>query len=147
MRNLFGRAQASGAHPKKDAGSGSFDQYAYDLVPKKSRVTMRLAGSDPCQAELDRVLRLGSPGGGDVLQAFLSKRSIEDERLDAPMPARFLADGRMSDVVGVVPRGLEPIVIEALARLEKAGASTRIPARIVKTRNGLRVDLLLGKTR
>ena len=41
--------------PKSDAGSGSYKQYKYDLLPANKRVTMRLAGSDPCQEELRRV--------------------------------------------------------------------------------------------
>lgn len=124
-----------------DAGSGSLNQYRYNLVPNNKRVTLQLAGSDPHQDEL---LRLQA---APELQAFISKRTLEEERTDAPVPVRFLVDGRMSTVVGYAPRGMESVVLEALARLENSGRSPRIPAQIVKTRNGLRVNLLMGGTR
>jgi hypothetical protein len=49
--------------------------------------------------------------------------------------------------VGQVPRGLEAVVSEAITRLELAGRKTRIPVEVVRTRQGLRVDLLIGRTR
>jgi hypothetical protein len=141
--NLFRRAPESSEYPKTDAGTGSFDQYAYNLVPKNKRVTMQLAGSDQFQDELERVRGTGA----SEFELFFAKRTIEEERTDAPLPARFFADSRMSGIVGYVPRGLEPIVFQALSRLEMAGRSTRIPAEITDTRNGLRVVLLMGRTR
>ncbi|MEO7006595.1 MAG: hypothetical protein ABI275_08130, partial [Terrimesophilobacter sp.] len=132
-----------GEYPKSDAGSGSLDQYAFTLVPKNARVTMRLAGSDPAQEELARV----RDSGADSLEAFFSPRTVEEERTDAAMPARIFTGGRMSGVVGYVPRGLEPVVLEALARLEARGRSTRIPTEITSTKHGLRVMLLMGTTR
>jgi hypothetical protein len=141
--NLFRRAPESSEYPKTDAGTGSFDQYAYNLVPKNKRVTMQLAGSDQFQDELARVK---ATGAGEF-ELFFAKRTIEEERTDAPLPARFFADSRMSGIVGYVPRGLEPLVFEALSRLDSAGRSTRIPAEIAATRNGLRVVLLIGRTR
>ena len=141
--NLFRRAPESSEYPKTDAGTGSFDQYAYNLVPKNKRVTMQLAGSDQFQDELARVKATGA----QEFEVFFAKRTIEEERTDAPLPARFFADSRMSGVVGYVPRGLEPLVFEALSRLDSAGRSTRIPAEIAATRNGLRVVLLMGATR
>ncbi len=141
--NLFRRAAQSSEYPKTDAGTGSFDQYAYNLVPKNKRVTMQLAGSDQFQDELARVKATGA----QEFELFFAKRTIEEERTDAPLPGRFFADSRMSGIVGYVPRGLEPIVFQTLSRLELAGRSTRIPAEIVATRNGLRVVLLIGRTR
>lgn len=126
--------------PKSDAGSGSYKQYKYDLVPANKRVRMRLAGSDPCQDELRRVAL-------SEVEAFIAKRTIEEERTDAPVAVRFFVDSRMTSVVGYVPRGLEAVALEAVSRLEKAGRNSRIPAQIVKTRGGLRVDLLMGLTR
>ena len=141
--NLFRRVPESSEYPKTDAGTGSFDQYAYNLVPKNKRVTMQLAGSDQFQDELARVK---ATGAGEF-ELFFAKRTIEEERTDAPLPARFFADSRMSGIVGYVPRGLEPLVFEALSRLDSAGRSTRIPAEIVTTRNSLRVVLFMGRTR
>jgi hypothetical protein len=46
-----------------------------------------------------------------------------------------------------VPRGLEAVVNETLSRLETAGRKPRIPAEVVRTKQGLRVDLLMGETR
>jgi hypothetical protein len=143
VRNLFRRPSASGGYPKSDAGSGSLDQYAFNLVPKNGRVSIRLAGSAPCQDELARVRE----GGADSFEVFFSPRTIEEERTDAAMPARIFTSGRMSGIVGYVPRGLEPVILEAMARLESAGRSTRIPARIADTKHGLRVTLLIGETR
>lgn len=141
--NLFRRVPESSEYPKTDAGSGSFDQYSYGLVPKNRRVTMRLAGSDQFQ---DEIARLRDTGVSEFA-AFFAKRTAEEERTDAPLPARFFTDSRMSGVVGYVPRGLEPIVFQALSRLEMDGRSTRIPAEIDSTRHGLRVVLLMGTTR
>ncbi len=124
-----------------DEGSGSLNQYRYNLVPNNSRVILQLAGSDPHQEELARLK------GTQELAAFISKRTLEEERTDAPLPARFLVDGRMSGIVGYAPRGLEQVVIEAITRLEDAGQTPRIPAQIVSTRHGLRVNLLMGETR
>jgi hypothetical protein len=141
--NLFRRTPQSSEYPKTDAGTGSFDQYAYNLVPKNKRVTMQLAGSDPFQ---DEIARVRGTGAGEF-ELFFAKRTIEEERTDAPLPGRFFSDSRMSGIVGYVPRGLEPIVFQTLSRLEMAGRSTRIPAEIADTRNGLRVVLLIGRTR
>jgi hypothetical protein len=45
-----------------------------------------------------------------------------------------------------VPRGLEPAVIEALARIEDR-SENRIPATIIKKGGQLRVVLQMGDTR
>lgn len=123
-----------------DDGKGKYGQYRFDLVPANRRVTMTLAGSDPFQEELARV----APDG--ELQAFVARRTIEEERTDAPVAVRIFKDSRMSGVVGYVPRGLEPIVFEAMTRLERVG-KTRLPARVDRTRSGLRLVLLMGLTR
>lgn len=141
--NLFRNTPRSSEYPKTDAGTGSFDQYSYNLVPKNKRVTMQLAGSNQYQEEIVRVRGQGAT----EFEAFFAKRTAEEERADAPLAARFFASSRMSGAVGFVPRGLEPLVFETLSRLERAGRSTNIPAQIVDTRNGLRVVLLIGRTR
>jgi hypothetical protein len=143
VRNPFARKPQAGDYPKSDSGSGSFDDYAFDLVPKSKQTTLGLAGCDPVRDEIARVQSMGT----EELQAFIAKRTIEEERTDAPMPVRFFIDSRMTGVVGFVPRGLEPVVLEALSRLEMAGRPSRIPAEIKSTRAGLRVTLLMGKTR
>jgi hypothetical protein len=143
VRNLFRRPSAPGEYPESDAGSGSLDQYAFNLAPRNARVTMRLAGSDPCQEEIARV----RDSGADSFEAFFAPRTIEEERTDAAMPARIFTSGRMSGIVGYVPRGLEPVILETLARLDAAGRSTRIPVEISDTKHGLRVTLLMGETR
>ncbi len=123
-----------------DSGSGRLSEYRYNLVPNNRRVTLRLAGSDPFQDELGSLL------AEENLQLFIAARTIEEERTDAPMPVRFFTGRRMSGVVGYVPRGLEPVVIEAMTRLESR-SNNRIPARIVRRGGRLRVVLLMGATR
>jgi len=123
-----------------DAGSGKLGDYRYNLVPANKRVTIRLADSDPCQDEL------ASLADEENLQTFIASRTIEEERTDAPMPVRFFTGRRMSGIVGYVPRGLEPAVIEALTRLEDR-SNNRIPATIIKKGGKLRVVLQMGLTR
>ena len=123
-----------------DSGHGKLGDYKYNLVPANKRVTIRLADSDPYQEEL------ASLGGEENLQTFIAARTIEEERTDAPMPVRFFTGRRMSGIVGYVPRGLEPAVIEALARIEDR-SSNRIPAMIIKKGGKLRVVLMMGDTR
>lgn len=144
----FGRRDAN-LLPSDDRGSGTLDDYDYELRPKRRGETLLgLAGSRPHQDELTRVLALGD---GDV-SAVIPRRTPEEDRVDAPMPVRLFAAQRPSAqrpsaLVGFVPRGLENVVDAALARLSEAGASPRIPARIVKARGGLRVHLLMHETR
>ena len=123
-------------------GSGKYNDYLYDLAPKNKRVRMTLAGSDEFQDEIARI-----QSSGLDYQAFVARRTIEEERTDAPLEVRFFSESRMSSLVGYAPRGLEPVVLETLNRLEAAGRPARIPARIVKGRGGLRVELLLGETK
>jgi hypothetical protein len=125
---------------RSDSGSGKLSQYRYNLVPNNAKVVLRLADSDPHQEELEALL------AEETLETFIAPRTIEEERTDAAMPVRFFTGRRMSGVVGYVPRGLEPVVIEAITRLESR-TMNRIPARIVKAGGKLRVDLLMGQTR
>jgi hypothetical protein len=122
-----------------DSGSGKLSDYRYNLQPANKRVTMMLADSDPYQDEL------ASLAGEEGLVTFIAARTAEEERVDAPMPVRFFTGRRMSGIVGYVPRGLEPAVIEALARIE-GRSNNRIPASIIKKGGKLRVVLLMGQT-
>lgn len=128
---------------KTDQGSGSLDDYLYDLVPRNKRVRIQLADSDPCQDALRAVLDQGVTEP----EAFISRRSIADERTDAPTPVRLFVNQRPTPVVGFVPRGLEAPVEAALARLAESGKSSRMQATVRETKNGLRVDLAIGQTR
>lgn len=125
-----------------DRGKGSFRDYAGLLVPRSARVRLRLAGSDPAQELLRDLLAEGDP-----LETAIPRRSREDEAVDAAMPVRLFANRRVTDVVGWVPRGMEAVVDEAIARLETLGRPPRIPAEIVRTRGRLRVELRMGHTR
>jgi hypothetical protein len=138
---LFRRHGGDPEFPKADAGRGSLGDYKFDLVPANSRVTLRLAGSDPHQDLLRDVAQAAS------VETAIARRTDEEERVDAPVPVRLFVDGRIVGPVGRVPRGLESVVGEALSRLDMAGRKPRIPVEIVRTRQGLRVDLLMGETR
>ena len=129
-----------GVEMASDLGHGKLGDYRYNLVPANKRVTIRLADSDPYQEEIASLL------GEENLQTFIAARTIEEERTDAPMPVRFFTGRRMSGIVGYVPRGLEPAVIEALTRIEER-SNNRIPASIVKKSGKYRVVLLMGDTR
>jgi hypothetical protein len=138
---LFRRRGGDPEFPKEDRGRGSLDDYKFDLVPSNSRVTIRLAGSDPHQDLLRDVAQAG------VVETAIARRTDEEERTDAPLEVRLFVDGRVVGPVGRVPRGLESAVSEALSRLDTAGKKPRIPVEVVQTRQGLRVDLLMGETR
>jgi hypothetical protein len=129
-----------GVEMASDSGSGKLGDYRYNLVPANKRVTIRLADSDPYQEEIAALI------DEENLQTFIAARTMEEERTDAPMPVRFFTGRRMSGVVGFVPRGLEPAVIEALTRIEDR-SNNRIPATIIKKSGKLRVVLLMGDTR
>ncbi len=126
-----------------DGGRGTLDDYDYNLRPKRSDTVIRLAESDPHQEEIVRMLDLGV----EEVFTVISRRGVEEERTDAPMPVRLFAGGRMSGVVGIVPRGLEAPVDDALGRVAESGKPARIPASIEATRHGLRVDVMIGVTR
>ena len=141
VRMIFRRGTRDTSFPKGDQGTGSLDDYKFDLTPGSNRVTIRLAGSDPHQDVI------ATAEAAEQLETAISRRTQEEERTDAPMAVRLFVDGRILGPVGMVPRGLEGVVNETLSRLELAGRKPRIPVEIVKTRQGLRVDLQMGRTR
>ena len=128
---------------KTDQGTGSFDDYAYDLIPRNKKVTIELADSDAHQDALRTVVGQGITEA----DAFITRRSAADERTDAPTPVRLFVNQRPTPIVGYVPRGLEAPVEAALGRLADSGRSQRIAATVRPTKHGLRVTLLLGQTR
>lgn len=140
---FWNRAPVDTSLPSDDRGSGSFDDYKYNLLPNKTRTTLRLANSAPYQTELQRII----DSGESELETAISRRSAEEERTDAPMEIRLFSGSRVTGVVGRIPRGLESVIDEALSRLDGAGKKARIPASVQKTRSGWRVDLLIGLTR
>ena len=125
-----------------DEGKGSFKQYKYDLVPTNGRVRLRLAGSNPHQDELAKLLDDGGPW-----ETAISRRTTQQESVDAPIEVRAFTGSRVSGVVGVVPRGLESVVDEALSRLDLLGRKQRIPLQVVRKGGKYRVELLMGQTR
>lgn len=130
--------------PKDDRGTGSFHDYVGVLVPRNKNVTIRLANSAPHQDELE-ALAAEDP---ESLTTATPSRSMEDERVDAPIEVRIFSGRRVSGVVGTVPRGLESVYDEAVRRLDGRGAKPRIPIEVVRTkRNGYRIDLLIGRTK
>lgn len=129
--------------PKTDRGSGSFDDYVGVLVPKNAKVTLRLANSDPYQDEL-AALAAEEP---ESLSTATPARTLDQERVDAPIEVRIFSGRRVSGPVGFVPRGLESLYDEAVRRLDSRGAKPRIPVAIVQTKNGYRLDLLIGQTK
>jgi hypothetical protein len=137
---IFQRRLRDTSFPKGDQGDGSLNDYRFDLTPASRHVTIRLAGSDPHQDAIS------TAESAEKIETAISRRTVEEERTDAPMAVRLFADGRIIGPVGMVPRGLEGVVTEAISRLEMAGRKPRIPVEITKTRNGLRVDLQMGRT-
>jgi len=129
--------------PKTDRGSGSFDDYVGVLVPKNAKVTMRLANSDPFQDEL-AALAGEDP---ESLSTATPARTLDQERVDAPIEVRIFSGRRVSGPVGFVPRGLESLYDEAVRRLDGRGAKPRIPVAVVQTKHGYRLDLLMGQTK
>jgi hypothetical protein len=134
------RQQQDDGFPRGDAGSGSLDDYRFDLTPKNSRVRIRLAGSDPHQDALRELL------GVEGVSTAGGQRTAEEERVDAPLHVRLFAERRVIGPVGTVPRGLEGPVLDALSRLDQSGKPARIPVEILETKQGLRVELLIGRT-
>lgn len=129
--------------PKDDRGKGSFDDYAYDLLPKNRDITMRLADATPHQDEIAEL----ADADADSLFTATPARSLDQERVDAPIEVRVFSGRRVSGVVGVVPRGLESVYDEAVRRLDGRGDKPRIPLAVVQTKQGWRVDLLMGRTK
>jgi len=128
--------------PKHDRGSGSLNNYVGVLVPRNTKVTMRLAGSDAYQEDL-----AGLAAEEAELTTATPARTTAEEGVDAPIEVRIFSGRRVSGVVGTVPRGLESAYDEAVRRLDGRGSKPRIPVTIVQTKHGYRVDLLIGRTR
>ena len=125
-----------------DEGKGTFNQYKYDLIPANSRVRLRLAGSNPHQEELAKLVADGGPW-----ETAISRRTQQQESVDAPIEVRAFTGSRVSGVLGTVPRGMESVVDEALSRLDMLGRKQRIPLEVVRKGGMYRVELLMGQTR
>jgi len=138
---LFRRGRGDPGFPKGDQGRGSLNDYKFDLLPAGASTTIRLAGSDLHQDLLRDLV------GRDTIETAISRRTAEEERTDAPLQVRLFVDGRIVGPVGRVPRGLEGPVNEAISRLDMRGRKPRIPVEVKATRQGVRVDLLMGETR
>lgn len=128
---------------RNDRGKGSFSQYRYGLMPNNARVRLRLAASNAYQRELQEIL----DSGASPLETAFSRRSQQEDSVDAPIEVRLFTGTRVSGPVGFIPRGLESIVDEALSRLDLNARKQRIPAVIVRSGGRLRVELLMGQTR
>ncbi len=128
---------------RNDRGKGSLNQYRVVLVPANGRVRIRLAGSNGFQQELQNIV----DGGDTTLTTAISRRSQQQEGADAEIEVRLFTGSRVSGPVGLVPRGLESAIDEALSRLDIAGKPQRIPVQIVRKRGLFRVELLMGQTR
>jgi hypothetical protein len=140
---LFAKRGTDASLPKNDRGAGSFNDYGYDLTPRNRRISITLAASDPHQDELRTIAETGELEA----ETAISPRTMEQERVDAPIEVRLFTGRRVSGVVGSVPRGLESVVDETLRRLDDRGEKVRIPARIVQKRGVYRVELLMGRLR
>ena len=128
---------------RNDRGKGSFSQYRYGLMPNNPRGRLRLAASNAYQRELQEIL----DSGASPLETAFSRRSQQEDSIDAPIEVRLFTGTRVSGPVGFIPRGLESIVDEALSRLDLNARKQRIPAVIVRSGGRLRVELLMGQTR
>jgi len=138
------RSPAPDAHlPKHDRGTASLDDYDYDLVPNKKSTTMRLAGSDAHQDELASV----SADKPTSLTTATPARTIDQERVDAPIEIRLFSGRSVTGVIGRVPRGFESVYDEAIRRLDDRGDKPRIPVVIESTKRGYRVDVQIGLSR
>ncbi len=140
---LFSKAAGDPDLPKSDRGTGSFDDYGYDLIARSKRIVITLADSDQRQDELRSVLE----GGDGPVETAISPRSIEQERVDARIEVRLFTGRRVSGVVGVVPRGLESVIDETLRRLDGSGEKMRIPVEIVSRKGAYRAVLRMGAVR
>ena len=132
-----------GALDRNDRGKGSLSDYRGVLEPANARVTIRLAGCNLYQPELAAILALGA----ENLETATTRRTLDLERIDAPIEVRLFTGTRVSGPVGWVPRGLESVIDETLARLDVRGKKQRIPVAVVKKGGNYRVDLLVGLTR
>lgn len=125
---------------RNDQGKGGLHQYRGVLVPANGRVRIRLAGSNPHQQLLADI-------ADEPAETAISRRSQQQEAVDAPIEVRLFAGSRVVGPVGWVPRGLESAVDEALGRLDTLGRKQRIPVQIVRKGGHYRVELLMGQTR
>lgn len=130
-------------HDRNDLGKGRLSQYRGVLVPAHARVRVRLAGSNPHQAELRTIVEAAAT----PLETAISRRTQQQEGQDAEIEVRLFTGSRVSGPVGWVPRGLESVIDEALSRLDIAGKKQRIPVEIVRSGGLYRVELLVGATR
>jgi hypothetical protein len=104
---------------------------------------LRLADSDPHQDLLADL----SGADPDSLSTATPARTIDQERVDAPIEIRLFSGRSVTAVVGRVPRGFESAYVEAIRRLDGRGDTPRIPVEISRTKHGYRVDLQIGLTR
>ena len=84
---------------------------------------MTLADSDPHQDELRTIVETGELEA----ETAISPRTIEQERVDAPIEVRLFTGRRVSGVVGSIPRGLESVIDETLRRLDDRGEKVAHP--------------------
>ena len=85
--------------------------------------------------------------GDAPLETAISRRSQQEEAVDAPIIVRLFTGSRVSGPVGSMPRGVESAVDEALSRLDRQGRKPRIPVEIIRKRGLYRVEVLIGETR
>ena len=128
---------------RNDLGKGSLSQFRGVLVPVNVRVRVRLAGSNQFQQELKVIVESGER----PLTTATARRTQQQEGADTEIEVRLFTGSRVTGPVGLVPRGLESAMDEALSRLDINGQSQRIPVEVVRKRGLFRVDLLIGQTR
>ncbi|GGL02374.1 hypothetical protein GCM10007382_22870 [Salinibacterium xinjiangense] len=131
------------AFDRNDLGKGSLNQFRGVLVPVNSRIRIRLAGSNQFQQELKDIVETGEA----PLTTATARRTQQQEGADTEIEVRLFTGSRVSGPVGLVPRGLESVVDEALSRLDISGQNQRIPVEVVRKRGLFRVELLIGQTR
>lgn len=115
-------------------------------MPKKRDLTMRPAASDPHQDALADLFALFK-ADEDALVTATPARTLDLERVDSPIEVRLFSGRSVTGVIGRVPRGFEGVYDEAVRRLDCRGDKPRIPVGLVRTKAGIRVDLLIGMTR
>ena len=131
------------AFDRNDLGKGSLNQFRGVLVPVNSRVRIRLACSNQFQQELKDIVESGEM----PLTTAIARRTQQQEGADAEIEVRLFTGSRVTGPVGLVPRGLESVIDEALSRLDISGQNQRIPVEVVRKRGLFRVELLIGQTR
>ena len=129
--------------PKSDRGMGHFNDYTFGLIARNKHITIVLADSDPHQDELRAIVEAGDAKP----ETAITPRTIELERVDAPIEVRLFTGRRVSGPVGFVPRGLESVIDETLRRLDDTVGKARIPVRIIQKSGKYRVELQMGAVR